>query len=132
MIQQVQHDGFTTVGDAIQILTNGQYDGPLVEAPKMMRSSGGVYVLFFSSACYLDADYDTSYATSSSPTAGFVKTTTPLLQEGDSGLIGPGGASVATDGTSMAFHGYASQSDVGGRRAMYVAQISVSGDTVGY
>jgi beta-xylosidase len=58
MLQQVESDGITLVGGAQEILTNGEYDGPLVEAPSLSRisdpsSAGGqLYILFFSSNCF--------------------------------------------------------------------------------
>lgn len=131
IIQQVQEDGVSKIGGAMQLITNGPDDGPLVEAPSMMKAEDGTYVLFFSSNCYETTNYDVAYATSNSPTSGFVKQP-PLFVTGTNGLIGPGGASIATDGTHMAFHGYASQSDVGASRAMYVATISVSGGKVSF
>ena len=127
MIQRVKQDGFTPVGEAVELITNDEADGPLVEAPAM-RKYGDTYFLFFSSNCYDSDLYDVSYATSASPTGGFVKTDTPLFVTGDHGLIGPGGADVR--GKHMAFHGYRSEDDLGGPRAMYVATLTVDGDTV--
>jgi beta-xylosidase len=134
MLQQVDgNDGITKIGDAVQILTNGQYDGPLVEAPSMMRTSGGTYVLFFSSQCYTDANYDTSYATASSVTGPYTKTQYPLFNDGfENGVQGPGGATVDPDSTHMAFHAYASGTPVGQRRAMFVATTSFKNDVVSY
>lgn len=126
MIQQVQGDGVTKVNGPTQILDRGPSDGPLVEAPSLMKDSAGTYVLFFSSNCYTSPDYDVSYATSQSVTSGYVKQPA-LLTKNNNGLSGPGGATIATDGKHVAFHG---QIGDDGRRAMYTATITVNGNTV--
>jgi beta-xylosidase len=59
MLQQVASDGFTPVGDPIQILDRDDADGPLVEAPDLILVNG-VYVLFFSSNCFDSTLYDIS------------------------------------------------------------------------
>lgn len=130
VIQEVQADGTTKIGDPITLLTNSQYDGPLVEAPYMYRNADGIYVLFFSSNCYETDLYDVSYATSTSPTGPFEKSSTPLFITGTQGLIGPGGGSLADDGTSWAMHGYESTERVGGRRSMYVTTLTLTGREV--
>ncbi|KAF2165110.1 glycoside hydrolase family 43 protein [Zasmidium cellare ATCC 36951] len=130
MIQKVQADGTTKIGDPVELIHNTDRDGPLVEAPYMIRNSDGVYMLFFSSNCYTSADYDVSYATSSSPTGPFAKTTTPLFVTGVLGTIGPGGASVASDGTSMVLHGYENDQKVGNVRSMFVVSIAPQGQKV--
>lgn len=124
MIQKVKADGTTKIGKPVQLIDNSVYDGPLVEAPYMIRTKEGVYILFFSSNCWTTREYDVSYATSSSPMGPFVKTKTPLFVTGVKGMVGPGGASVATDGTSMALHGYANMAKVGTIRSMYVVNIN--------
>ncbi|KAF2207813.1 glycoside hydrolase family 43 protein [Cercospora zeae-maydis SCOH1-5] len=129
-IQEVQADGTTKIGNPTTILTNSVYDGPLVEAPYMIRNADGIYVLFFSSWCYTSDKYDVSYATSTSPTGPFEKSGTPLFITGTQGLIGPGGGSIGDDGTSWAMHGYASRDAVGGRRAMFVTQLRLEGRNV--
>lgn len=129
MLQRVEEDGLTKIGDEIKILANGEYDGGNIQAPVMSKAADGTYVLYFSSNCYTTADYATSYATGPSPTGPFEKTAFPLLLTGN-GIWGPGGASVTVGGEFMAFHGYASEEDVGGRRAMYVAHPVHVGDRV--
>lgn len=130
MIQRVAEDWTTPLGPAIQILDRGKYDGPLIEAPSMIKRDR-TYFLFFSSNCYISALYDTSYATSSSPTWPFVKTHVPLLvTDTVPGTAGPGHADVAFDGVHMVFHAYATEADVGGRRAMFVKRLDVGGELV--
>lgn len=131
MIQRVAEDWTTPVGEAVQLLDRGEFDGPLVEAPAMMKRDG-VYYLFFSSNCYTSALYDTSYATSASPKGGFAKARFPLLVQGFApGVAGPGHADVVVEGGEvfMAFHAYATYDDVGGRRAMFVRRLEV-GDSL--
>jgi len=130
MIQQVDSDWTTHIGDPIQILDRGEYDGPLIEGASMVKKDG-TYFLFFISNCYSTPQYAESYATSSSPTGGFVKAQQPLLVSGTfPGTFGPGHADVAFDGVHMAFHAYASEGDVGQRRAMYTALLNIDGNIV--
>ena len=132
MLQRVDSDWTTPLGPALQILDRDTNDGPLVEAPSMVKKNG-TYFLFFSSNCYFTALYDTSYATSSSPTGPIVKTGTPLLISGTvPGTAGPGHADVDSHGVHMAFHAYAKEGDVGGRRGMYVRRLDVGLDSVAF
>ncbi|TKA75745.1 hypothetical protein B0A49_02580 [Cryomyces minteri] len=124
MLQQVAEDGITKVGGPTQLLTNDASDGPVVEAPSMMRSPDGTYYLFFSSNCYATPDYDVAYATAFAPTGPFTKYG-PLLKTGTYNLNGPGGADVDQDGKHMLFH-----ANYGSGRAMYTAEIAVSGNLV--
>lgn len=125
MIQQVESDGITPTGAASELFANDAADGPDVEAPMMIKS-GGVYFVFFSSNCYSTTLYDVSYATSSSPTSGFTKSSAPLFLTGTDELTGPGGASVWTDNEHMVLHGQTG----GGIRALYTATVSESGTSV--
>jgi beta-xylosidase len=47
LLQKVDTDGFTPVGDAVQILDRDDSDGPLVEAPNLILH-GDTYFLFYS------------------------------------------------------------------------------------
>ncbi len=94
MIQQVGDDGFTKIGDATQILDRDDADGPLVEAPSLVKSDG-TYYLTFSSNMYNTDLYDTSFATASSVTGPYTKAQAPdapILDSSIGGMIGPGGA----------------------------------------
>lgn len=130
MIQRMSANGLNAVGSPTQILDRGTADGPLVEAPSLVRSAGGVYVLFFSSNCYAGALYDISYATASSVAGPYTKSSAPLLTTGSpyGQLYSPGGADVARDGTKLVFH-----ADLGtsaNTRQMYTAAITISGTKV--
>ena len=47
MLQEVGPDGVTPIGNPVQILDRDDSDGPLVEAPDIIRTAEGVYILFF-------------------------------------------------------------------------------------
>ena len=130
MLQALDDDGVTPIGDPVQILSRGEADGPLIEAPYLILHDG-TYVLFFSSNCFNGPYYDTSYATASAIAGPYTKTGTPLLLPGgDNGaLYSPGGASVSADGTQIVFHAD-SESDNADVRQMWTAGISISGTTV--
>jgi len=65
MLQRVASDGYTLVGDPIELLERSPIDGPVIEAPALTRTLGGQYVLFFSSNCFDSIFYDISYAIAS-------------------------------------------------------------------
>lgn len=121
LLQELEKDGITPVGDPVQILENTHNDGPLVESPSLTRTPGGIYFLFFSSHCFTSSKYNIKYATSSSLRGPYARAKQSLLQSGDFGLNGPGGATVSSDGTKMVFH--ANCEDV---RCMYVAGIHIN------
>ena len=130
MIQCVDADWTTPIGDPVQILDRDEIDGPLVEAPTMIKRDG-TYYLFFSSNCYITSLYDTSYATSTSPTGKFTKAAFPLLISGTvKETAGPGHADVDFDGVHIAFHAYATLGDVGARRALFVKKLDVGNEVV--
>ncbi|KAJ4287910.1 hypothetical protein N0V88_007530 [Collariella sp. IMI 366227] len=70
MLQRVdEKDGVTMLGKAVKVVDRDpEVDGPLVEAPSLVRLREvpqGVkwrYVLFFSSHCYNEEEYDVRYA----------------------------------------------------------------------
>lgn len=57
MLQRMLKDGVSPDGSAIQIFDRTAEDGPLVEAPDIVRSKEGIYFLFFSSGCTRDESY---------------------------------------------------------------------------
>ena len=129
MLQQLDGSGTNPVGDPIQLLNRGKYDGPLIEAPNLVRSPDGIYVLFFSSNCYNSPLYDISYATSSSLKGPYTKSKTALLLPGNHGLLSPGGATVTPDGKTMVYHADLKWSDAAVRQ-MYMSTIEISGTNV--
>lgn len=129
LLQKVQADGFTPIGDAVQILdrNTNDGDGPLVEAPSLVLHDG-TYFLFYSTHCYTDPKYDVRYATATSITGPYHKSNVELVKGGDyGGLISPGGATVCGCGDRMLFHGWCDSSLK--QRCMYVADLRLSGTT---
>lgn len=130
IIQAVASDGITKSGDAVQVLTNIDEDGPLVEAPSLIHAGDGTYFLFYSSGCYTDSSYTAKYATSDAPMTAFTRgATNPLLRsDGVYGLDGPGGLDAAFDDVHVAFHARSAADDK--RRFLYTGSITISGDTI--
>ncbi|KAH7910531.1 glycoside hydrolase family 43 protein [Hygrophoropsis aurantiaca] len=127
MLQQMEEDGLTPVGDPVQILNRGPNDGPLIEAPALILHEG-TYVLFFSSNCYNTNLYDISYATASSISGPYTKAPSPLLVTGDDGLTAPGGATPRSDGTFMVFHATVDSNPL--TRYLYTATMDWNGNVV--
>lgn len=99
MLQEVDpSNGWSRIGDAVQILDRSDADGPLIEAPSLTHVAdssavgGYLYILFFSSNCYSGSLYDSSYATSVNGVGGpYTKSSAPLLVTGNpAGLYSPG------------------------------------------
>lgn len=129
MMQQLDQDGVTTIGGPFEVLDRDQYDGPLIEAPSLIKASDGTYVLFFSSNCYSTTLYDVSYATSPALSGPYTKSSAPLLVTGDYGLTAPGGATSVDGGGELVFH--ANCPDVGGSgRCMYETSFTVANNVV--
>ena len=122
MLQAVEGDGITKKGQEIQLLDRDMNDGPLIEAPSLVRTKDGKYVLFFSSGCYM-GQYDLTYAMSDSLTGPYTKYG-PLARTGTDGLYAPGGASISVDGEHMVFHANVSA----GVRPLYVATVNIDTD----
>lgn len=124
MLQQVASDGVTPLGNAIQLIDRDDSDGPLIEAPSLVKGADGVYTLFYSSNCYTSSAYTTKYATAPSVMGPYTKVGTVLATGTFPGVVGPGGADVSSDGTKLAFH-----SDIGGvesnGREMWTISITV-------
>lgn len=130
-IRKMSADGlsFASGSSAIQLLDRDDNDGPLIEAPSMVRSSSGTYFLFFSSNCYAGSQYDIAYATGSSVTGPFTKGPWLMVTGSPfSNLYSPGGADVTPDGTKLVFH--ADKGTTADTRQMYTAEISLNGNTV--
>ncbi|KAI9879909.1 MAG: hypothetical protein M1830_006576 [Pleopsidium flavum] len=125
MLQGLRDDGVTPVGEAKQILDRSDADGPLVEAPNIVKRDN-MYYLFFSSQCTTDPNYDTSYATSKELCGPYKKTDKPLLVAGgDLGLVGPGSSTVTPDGENIVFHAWVDKT-----RSMFTGLLTFKGETV--
>ncbi|KAJ5759922.1 Glycoside hydrolase family 43 [Penicillium odoratum] len=119
-LQEMKSDGITKIGDPVIILDINKTDGPLVEAPNIIRTDNGTYYLFFSSHCFTSLGYDVKYAHSTSIKGPYTRAERPLLQTYDFGLRAPGGATISPSGDRMVFH-----ADCGGWRCMYAAAIDI-------
>ncbi|KAJ5900046.1 hypothetical protein N7495_004790 [Penicillium taxi] len=126
MLQKVEADGITPIGDAVQILdrNTADGDGPLVEAPSLLLH-GDTYFLFYSTHCFTDSTYDVRYATSKSITGPFTKNNEEFIKTGDYGLTSPGGGTVCGCGDRMLLHGWCNEAKT--ERCMYVADLNLSG-----
>ncbi|CAJ2507515.1 Uu.00g087010.m01.CDS01 [Anthostomella pinea] len=124
ILQEVDQDGVTKIGDPVTILDRTDADGPLVEAPSIMLTDDGVYVLFFSSGCFTDPTYNVNYATASSVAGPYTRAFTPVVVSGQSALMSPGGATGLAstlgwwDLPYMAFHANCDQG-----RCMHTSQL---------
>lgn len=150
MLQKMRKDGVTAVGAPVQILDRTDGDGPLVEAPNLVRSKEGIYFLFYSSGCTRDSSYvsrphtptqtqrspltderqDIKYATAEHVAGPYTRAGRPLLRTGDWSLEAPGSPSVMRNADDwaylMAFHARM-QTAEGGVRAMWWSKLSLEG-----
>ncbi|KAI5924152.1 endo-arabinase [Camillea tinctor] len=124
MLQEVADDGVTKIGAPVQILDRIAEDGPLVEAPSIMRTSGGIYVMTFSSGCFTAPSYDLDYAWAESVKGPYLRAASPVAKTKSFGLTSPGGATVVSYGDvnnqqpSIAFHANCPQG-----RCLYTSEI---------
>ena len=147
MVQEVSSsNGYELIGSPRQIIDRDDADGPLVEAPSLVRvqsslaASGWMYVLFYSSGCYSSGQYNTMYATSIkgifNDGEDYHKADKPLLQTGSPGgssttngkFYSPGGMQVGTDGARAVFH--ADEGYSHGVRQMWKADLIIIGRVV--
>jgi len=134
LLQAVAADGITPIDDPVEVLNRDAYDGPVIEAPSLYRTSEGIYFLFFSSNCFSGPLYGTSYATATSIYGPYTKSERPLFITGDGpDMCGPGGLDIVKDGSRVVLHGHLNDSMgyIGSRpRGMFTAQLTFSGITV--
>lgn len=121
ILQPVASDGITFLGASTN--NNGAEDQGVVEGPSLVKF-GSTYVLFFSSGCFVSS-YNQTYATATSITGPYTRTSKPLFYSGVDGLDNPGGGDVHLDGKHLLFH-----ANYGSGRAMYQAIITIAGKTV--
>ncbi|RLL94793.1 hypothetical protein CFD26_103344 [Aspergillus turcosus] len=130
MLQRMSSDGLSAIGSPTKILDRGVEDGPLVEAPSLVKVNG-VYVLFYSRNCYAGPWYVVAHATSKSITGPYTKARNPDISTGfgpTGTLYAPGGMTVTADGKRMVFH-----ADLGtdvNTRQMYIAYLDIIGGQV--
>lgn len=129
MLQEMNvNDWVTPVGNPVQILDRIDEDGPLVEAPNIIRTADGTYILFYSSHCFTDTAYDVKYATATSITGPYTRRGT-LLATGDYGLTSPGGPTASPGGDVLFFHANCAGT-TDGSRCMHTIDMSISGGVV--
>lgn len=126
-LQAVADDGLTLQGSPITLLNNdGAADQGIIEAPSVAYDSASeLFLLFFSSGCFVEDSYTVSYATATSPEGPYTRQATPLFSTGVDGLTAPGSATIWSDAQHMVFH-----ANYGSGRAMYTAEISVTNGVV--
>ncbi|KAI1370129.1 glycoside hydrolase family 43 protein [Hypoxylon crocopeplum] len=129
-IQKVSRDGMTLQGSPKTILNhNGDADDGLIEGPAMWKRKPGSYVLFFSTHCYNSDQYDIQYAWGTAPDATFGYRKTLASSNPNQPIYGPGHMDIASDGTTIAFHGRdkpGNPSDT--KRRMYTGKIKFPDD----
>ncbi|KAJ5176678.1 uncharacterized protein N7482_002555 [Penicillium canariense] len=127
ILQELESDGITKVGEPEIILNINDTDGPLIEAPNIIRKDDGTYYLFFSSHCFTSLGYNVKYAHAKSVKGPYTRVNRPLLQTNDFGLEAPGGATLSHDGTKIVFH-----ADCDGFRCMYAGGVDIrsTNDTI--
>ncbi|KAH6854302.1 glycoside hydrolase family 43 protein [Chaetomium sp. MPI-CAGE-AT-0009] len=130
-------DGVGLVGEGVEVLDREDVDGPLVEAPDLVRvdgdgdgdggdDGGGVrYVLFYSNHCWDEPEYSVHYAVAEGNISGpYVRADGALIQTGDGfNITAPGSA--ASGGGWMLFHG-----DCPEGRCLFGAEMEVVGSNV--
>ncbi|KAF4469868.1 hypothetical protein FALBO_3216 [Fusarium albosuccineum] len=106
LLQRVSvDDGTTLIGKPVTIMNRiSEQDGPLVEAPNLVRVADGRYLLFFSSNWYTNENYDVKYAVSDNIDGPYIRGAAPFLKTPALGLSGPGGGTSAENGGFMVFH----------------------------
>lgn len=128
MLQEVGPDGVTKIGGPVKILDREDRDGPLVEAPNLVRAKDGSYAILFSSHCFSTTLYNVNYAVATDVKGPYKRPASPLVQTGDFNLTSPGGATADADAGVVAFHARCPQGRQG--RCMFVGEFGFIGKDV--
>jgi beta-xylosidase len=135
MLQRVSSaDGYTLLGNPVELLHNTPADGPNIEAPALVFvPASGLYFLFFNSGCFKLPRYRIEYATSKDLDGPYTRNPEPLLVTGDTAahVQSPGGIDFSPNGTRIVFQGdlnmkwFTAQGKAKGNRTrgMYAASI---------
>jgi beta-xylosidase len=109
MLQQVSsRDGYTLIGDPVELLHNIPADGPNIEAPALVFiPDSGRYFLFYNAGCFKLPRYRIEYATSKILTGPYIRNPKPLLVTGDTAahVQNPGGIDFSANGSRAIFQG---------------------------
>lgn len=132
MLQEMNiNDWITPVGIPVQILDRTDEDGPLIEAPAIIRSPDNHYLLFYSSHCYDSVDYDVKYAVANSITGPYTRKGS-LLSSGQFGLTSPGGATPTPGGDVLLFHADCELGLPTLTLCLHTIDLAISGQTVAF
>lgn len=108
LLQEVSSvDGVSPVAEAIQLLTNEEQDGPVVEAPTMAYYPiTKEYILFFTSGCFTTSTYNIQYATASNIAGPYTRRGI-FMKTGDTAanLQLPGSPDIELETNQLVFHG---------------------------
>ena len=135
MLQKVSsEDGYTKIGEPVELLQNIPADGPNIEAPALIFSEEtGMYFLFYNAGCFKSLKYRIEYATSTSLTGPYVRNPKPLLVTNSTPahVQSPGGIDFNTNGTRVVFQGdlnllWAEKGHGKRDRGMYAASIMMN------
>ncbi len=135
MLQKVSsEDGYTKIGEPVELLQNIPADGPNIEAPALMFSvETGMYFLFYNAGCFKSFKYRIEYATSMSLTGPYMRNPKPLLVTGSTAahVHSPGGIDFNANGTRVVFQGdlnllWAEKGHGNRDRGMYAASIMMN------
>ncbi|KAK4129706.1 glycoside hydrolase family 43 protein [Parathielavia appendiculata] len=126
-------DGVTLIGRPVTVLDRDpRVDGPLVEAPSLVREEGlggnRRFVLFYSSRCFNTVEYGVNYAVSEDIQGPYVRMSQLLGGRGPRGTLGleaPGGATAVPGGGGLLFH-----ADCPAGRCMHETRYVVEGGRI--
>jgi len=107
LLQRMAEDGVTPVGEAAWLLDRetDEGDGPLIEAPSLVKvkvNDENVYVLFYSTGCTRNVDYDIRVVTAPSITGPYTRRGVLLKTDDFGALYAPGSVTVRTSGAYQA------------------------------
>lgn len=130
MLQEMNvNDWITPVGEPVQILDRTDEDGPLIEAPVIIGTTDGYYLLFYSSHCFTDPGYDIKYATATDIKGPYTRRG-QLLGTGSNGLNSPGGATPTPGGDVLLFHANCSDPNPDGLRCLHTIDLSITNGVI--
>jgi beta-xylosidase len=141
LLQQVEKDGVSLIGDPVELLLNFRYDGPNIKAPALVYNDDKYY-LIHNSRCYAHQTYTVHYAVSYDGINGpYHKQPRPLLVTSQKingvELHAPGGVDVDPSNSSrIVFHSdtnldwYALKTfnPTGRNRALFAAELHFDAD----
>lgn len=112
---------------SVVLRSKGSGLGYAIENPDLIDHAGTLY-LFVSANYYGNCNYRTDVYSASSITT-FTNSQTPvhLLTQANTGLCGPGGASVTTNGSTIVYHAWQNGTPSSGARDDYTAQLAWNG-----